>query len=165
MSRLPHSEFARDVFPKDEVLPYVLRVHLHVERWLHELLGQAETKGRNPDRFTFVQLVTECAKQQVLPSDLAAVVRKLNTLRNNYAHVRGFKPTPKFIADFLRSLRELENPFSVSLLRPSRRELCRAIASLSGYLQRMAIEGRNVTSNKPLHPILGSGAARRPSAG
>lgn len=40
MVRAAKSEFVLDVLAKDEVLAYVLRVHLHLERFLYEMLGK-----------------------------------------------------------------------------------------------------------------------------
>jgi hypothetical protein len=62
MSRESHSEFAQGVLVKDEVLSYVLRVHLHVERWLHELLRRKLSK---PDRFFNNKLISRWAIRRV----------------------------------------------------------------------------------------------------
>ena len=141
MSRKPRSEFARDVLAKDELLDFVLRSHLHIERWLDELLTrEALRTGKifNREKHRFSWKVTACEATRVVTADLAAVIRKVNDLRNNYAHVRGYKPSRREIAELQRAFREMERPFYIPLVYPSRRNLCFALASLCGYLQRMA---------------------------
>ena len=139
MSRKPRSEFARDVLRKDDLLDFVLRAHLHIERWLDELLAREAIRTGNAydrEKHRFSWKVTACEAAGVIATDLALVIRKVNDLRNNYAHVRGYKPARREIAELQRAFREMERPFYVPLVYPSRRHLCFALAALSGYLQR-----------------------------
>ena len=141
MSRRARSEFASDVLRKDDFLDFVLRAHLHMERWLDELLAKhAAELGKTYDREKrrFSAKITACESAKLISPDLAVVVRKVNDLRNNYAHVRRYRPSRTEIARLQRAFREMEQPFYVPLVAPSQRNMCMALAALSGHLQRLA---------------------------
>ena len=146
------SEFNQDVLVRDELLSYVLRVHLHIERWLQEIIRHSLAKPEvlldrsRPPKFS--QLVTFCEALGAIPSDLARVIRKVNDLRNDYAHVRRYKPDKSVILGIQSALRELDEPFFMSFVQPTPHELAIALASLAGYLERKTNDFRK-TSSKP----------------
>ena len=140
MSREPRSEFARDVLARNDLLDFVLRSHLHMERWLDELLRRAAVrtgKTYDPEKHRFSRKITACEAQMLIPRDLADLIRQVNDIRNNYAHVRRYKPSRADIARLQRAFRELERPFYVPFVNPSQRNLGLALASLCGYLHRL----------------------------
>jgi hypothetical protein len=112
------SNFRKDVIEIHPLLSYVLAVHLHVERWLREFLSLALP---NPDvllnnsRMSFIEMVLLCQALDILDDDLANILKKLNSLRNKFAHTRSFEPSKQQIDEFLIALREMKNPFSVRL--------------------------------------------------
>jgi hypothetical protein len=153
------SEFHKDVLGRDDLLSYVLRVHLHIERWLQELIRHSLAKpevllnrSRSPK---FSQLVTLCEALGVIPSDLARVIRKVNDLRNEYAHVRRYKPDKSVILEIQKALRGLDEPFFMSFVQPTPHELAMALASLAGYLERKTNDYRKA-SNKSLQRMADS---------
>jgi hypothetical protein len=148
------SEFHQDFLAYDALLSYALRVHLHIERWLLELIRHSPAKSELLLNFVkslkFSQLVTYCETLGVITSDLARVIRTVNNLRNEYAYVRSYKPDKTtVILDIRRALRELDAPFFISFVKPTAQELAIALASLAGYLERKTNDYRK-TSNESL---------------
>ena len=146
------SNFVKDVVESHPLLSYVLSVHLHVERWLRELLSMTLP---NPEvllkesRFSFLDAVVLCQALNVLDDDLAVVLKKLNTLRNKFAHVRSFSPAEEMIEEFLASLRDMENPFYIPLVDPNEGELARALASVCGRLEKLVNDRKLSNKDAP----------------
>jgi hypothetical protein len=135
------AEFHQDFLVHDALLSYALRVHLHTERWLLELIRHSSAKAElhlNLGKsLKFSQLVTLCESLGIITSDLARVIRTVNNLRNEYAYVRSYKPDKQaVILDIRRALRELDEPFFMTFVKPTVQELAIALASLAGYLER-----------------------------
>jgi hypothetical protein len=143
------SNFVEDVIEAHPLLSYVISVHLHIERWLRELLS-ASPSNRNAlkkSRLYFLDLVDLCQKQNVFDEDLALVLIKLNTLRNKFAHTRSFNPKNKWIDEFLASFRDMKNPFYIPLVNPNEKELALALASLSGYMEKLVNDNKGAPNN------------------
>ena len=138
------SLFRRHVVRANPVISTVLSSHLLIEhslvRSLYAVMPSpaALFRSRTP---SFFQLVDLAESLTAVPPDLAAVLRCLNTLRNQFAHRLSYDPTSQEIDALLRSLKEMDEPFYVSLCPPPERELLLALASVCG---RMEMQARSI---------------------
>ena len=142
-------EFKKNVLDANPFLTYVVSSHLFIEsmliEWLSEVLPRPEAlfKGFRP---TFSQLILLCQAQGLFGDDLAAILKKLNSLRNKFSHKLSYEPDSAVIDDFLGSFRDMEKPFYYPRVEPSERELALALASLSGHIERQVRTHKKVNS-------------------
>lgn len=133
------SEFKDLVLNGGPLLGLVIGSHLLIENYLRQLLSK---KLPRPDAVlgeqgpSFSALASWSEAIGMLPSDLARVLRALNSLRNKYAHRLAFEASRTEVDVFLLSLREMSEPFYSSHLPGSERELALALAGLTGWFQR-----------------------------
>ena len=133
------SDFTEFVLDGGPLLSIVIGSHLLSENYLRRLLKgmlvapDAVLTEQGPP---FSVLVSWSEAIGAIPQDVANVLRKLNSLRNKYAHRLGFEASRTEVELLLSSLREMKNPFYVSHVPGSERELGLALASLTGWLQR-----------------------------
>lgn len=88
-------------------------------------------------RLYFLDLVMLCQALNIIDDDLALILKKLNTLRNKFAHTRSFNPSDDMINEFLVSFSNMKVPFYYPIVDPNERELALALSSLSGYLEKV----------------------------
>jgi len=133
------SNFTDNVLHSNPMLGLVVGVHLLAEAQLRSVLSASLEKpgallsGQGP---SFSILVNVCEAVGSIESDLARVLRALNSLRNKYAHRLSFEASKENVAVFLQALRDMKTPFFVSDVGPTERELAIAIAALSGWLEK-----------------------------
>ena len=135
------TSFREKVLDANPLITYVISNHL----WLEHLLicclrtvlpsPDALFRARNP---SFPLLVNLCEAHCIIAPDFANVLRKVNALRNKFAHRMLFDPNLEEVGALLRALREMDEPFLVSFVPASEREMAIALASISGYLERLA---------------------------
>ena len=76
----------------DQPLDLVLRGHLVIEALLVELI-QTKQPGDQPWKWNFPQKADFCVAQNLLDSPRAEVCKRLNDIRNDFAHVLGHRVT------------------------------------------------------------------------
>jgi hypothetical protein len=135
--------FEAHVTGANHVITFVLSAHL----WLEHLLIQSlRAVVPNPDAMfrdrgmPFPTLVALAEAHSVLEADFADVLRRVNALRNKFAHRLAFEPTDNEIADLLTALRDMKAPFHLSYVPASEREMALALSSICGFLERRARE-------------------------
>jgi len=134
------SAYATQVISSNAFINLVISNHLWLEhlmlRCLSVLLPKPEALFR--ERLSFPLLVALCEAHGAFEADFGEVLRKVNTLRNRYAHRILFQPQDEEIRGLLRALTDMKQPFYMSLIEPSEHEMGLALASISGYLERCA---------------------------
>ena len=137
------SNFEEHVIDASPVITYIISTHLWIE---YILVRCMETVLPNPDALfknqvpSFHLLVSLSEAHDIIAPDFANVLRKVNALRNKFAHRLDFEPPLAEVEALLRALREMDEFFHVSLLPGSEREMALALASIAGYLERKAKE-------------------------
>lgn len=137
------SLFQRHVSDCNPFISYVLSTHLLIEHLLEGSLRlvlprpEPVLNGRMP---SFSMLVDLSEALQVVEPDFATVLRHVNSLRNKYSHRIAFEVGDKEISRLLKSLRDMTNPFFISNVEPSEREMGLALAAIAGHLERRAYE-------------------------
>jgi hypothetical protein len=154
------TNFQKHVTGANSVITYVLSSHLWLEhllvRCLHTVIPRPEALFR--DRVvTFPILVSLAEGHAVIERDFAEVLRRVNALRNKFAHRLAFEPTDTEIEGLQRALREMKQPFLMSLVPPSEREMALAFASICGFLERRALE-LGATDINPAEQLNGLGS-------
>jgi hypothetical protein len=91
------------------LLTHVLTVHLEIENTLIALLKYYIPKHEKlfSDEYrslTFAQTVSLCEGLEIIDEDVAAAIRQLNKLRNNYGHVANYRPDLKMATNFLGAI-------------------------------------------------------------
>jgi hypothetical protein len=76
----------------------------------------------------------------VVEPDFAEVLRRVNGLRNKYAHRLSFEPKADEVIALQKSLQDMKRPFVVDTLPPTEVRVTLAFASISGWLERRARE-------------------------
>ena len=133
------SDFKNYVMESNPVLGLILNGRLLVEK---HLIDQIETGLHKPEillrgnGLTFSMLVNVNEACGLIGCDLAKVFRALNSLRNKYAHKFSFVANENQVKDFLKTLRNMNEPFFISDLPATEKELCIGLAALSGWLER-----------------------------
>lgn len=131
------------------MITYVVANHLWME---HLLLKCLDTVLKKPEAIcrngqpSFAVLISLCEAHGLIPDDVANVLRKANALRNRYAHRLAFEPDGKEIRELIKALAAMRQPFIIDLTPPTEHSMMRALVSLSGYLERLALEmGARIT--------------------
>ena len=138
MSKTSFSETVLDANP---FIAYMISNHLWLE---HLMILCLQNVLPNPDAIfrsrgpTFALLVNLCEAHCIIEPDFANVLRKVNTLRNKVAHRMSFEPDLKDVEALLDALRKMNEPFLLSFVPASERELALALASISGYLEKLS---------------------------
>ena len=144
MTKMKKNNFEKYVTSANPIITYVISNHLWLEhllvRCLIAVLPNPEALFRSSRIPRFPLLVDLCEAHDIIASDFANVLRKVNALRNKFAHRIQFEPDQKEVEALLRALREMEQPFLLSSVPASERELAIAFASINGYLERCARE-------------------------
>jgi hypothetical protein len=137
------TNFEIHVTGANPVITYVVSSHL----WLEYLLGRClSTSVPRPEVLfkergvTFAVLVSLAEAHGLIESDFAEVLRRVNGLRNKFAHRLAFEPTDTDIEGLQRALCDMKKPFLMSFLPPSEHEMGKALASICGFLERRARE-------------------------
>lgn len=136
------TNFGRYVTGANPAITFVLSNHLWLEHLLIRCL-RALPKAEalvNERQISFAVLVSLAEAHAVIRPDVANVLRRVNALRNKYAHRLAFAPSSSDIEGLLQALRHLEQPFLLSFVPPSEREMVIAFASIAGFLERRARE-------------------------
>ncbi len=135
--------FEKHVSRADGIIAHVVATHLWIE---HLLIRSLAAVLPRPDAIfrrrppSFAALVDLSEALEVVAPDFADVLRRVNALRNKFAHRISFEPEAEEIRALQKSLRDMKSPFLISLVPPSKREMMIALASISGYLERRARE-------------------------
>ena len=133
------SNFTDRVLNSNPMLSVVLGAHLLAEAQLRKVLSEhlEEPRALLSDQGpSFRILVNVSEAVGVIGSDLARVLGALNSLRNKYAHRLSFEASAEKVETFLQALRDMREPFFVSHVAATERELSIAIAALSGWLEK-----------------------------
>ena len=137
------TNFEKHVTGANPVITYVLSSHLWLEhllvRCLHAVIPKPEALIRDRG-VTFAVLISLSEAHAVIETDFAEVLRCVNALRNKFAHRLAFEPNEAEIENLQRALREMRQPFLMSIVPPSEREMSLALASICGFLERRARE-------------------------
>jgi len=137
------NNFKKHVIDASPLITYIISNHLWLEHLLIRSLFAALPKPEALFQHgtpSFPMLVALCEAHSIIESDFAEVLRKVNALRNKFAHRLSFEPKEAEVEALLKALREMNTPFLVSFVPPSEKEMMLALASISGYLERRAIE-------------------------
>jgi hypothetical protein len=138
-----NANFEKLVTGANPVISYALSTHLWLEhllvRCLHTALPKPEALFKDRG-VNFAVLVSLAEAHAVIEPDFAEVLRRVNSLRNKFAHRLAFEPTDVEIEGVQRAMREMKQPFLMSLMPPSEREMEIAFASICGFLERRARE-------------------------
>jgi hypothetical protein len=135
------TSFGKKVLDANPLIEYVISNHLWLEhllvRCLRNVLPNPDAlfRSRSP---VFPLLVDLCEAHCIIGPDFANVLRKVNALRNKFAHRMSFEPDLEEVEALLRAMREMDEPFFVTFVPASEQEMAIAIASISGYLERLA---------------------------
>ena len=141
--RRTRTGFEKHVSRADGIIAHVVATHLWIEHLLIRSLAAVLPRpdaifSRRPP--SFAALVDLAEALEVVAPDFADVLRRVNALRNKFAHRISFEPEAEEIQALQKSLRDMKNPFLISLVPPSKREMMIALASISGYFERRARE-------------------------
>jgi len=151
------TNFEKHVSGANPVITYILSSHLWLEhllvRCLHAAIPRPEALFRDRG-VTFAILVSLAEAHAVVEPDFATVLRRVNALRNKFAHRFAYESTDEEIEGLQRALREMKQPFLMSLVPPSEREMALAFASICGFLERRA-RALGATDIDPAEPIYG----------
>jgi hypothetical protein len=132
-------DYKKAVLNGSPLLHHVLSTHLLLEAYLRRELSMKLVK---PDVLitdqspSFSNLVNISEAIGVIESDVAKVLRTLNSIRNRYAHRLSFEASKDQVEAFLLALRQMNNPFYMSFVPGSEYELGNALAALAGWFQR-----------------------------
>ena len=141
MARSAKSNFERLVTRTDRPIAFVIANHLWIEHILIECLRVSLPRPAallDPRSPPFPLLVDLCEAHGILEPDFAVVLRKLNALRNKFAHNLAFKPTMPEVEAVQRALREMKDAFFSSFVPPSENTLLKCLAAISGHLELRA---------------------------
>jgi len=143
MTRLGKTHFERYVSGANRAITLIVANHLWME---HLLLRCLATVLKNLDALirngqpSFVSLAGLCEAHGIIEEDFATVLRKANSLRNRYAHRLAFEPQGKEVGELLASLAQMRHPFLIDRTPPTENAMLRALASVSGFLEKRAME-------------------------
>ena len=120
------SGFKKHVIDSNSIITYIISTHLWIEYLLTRCL---ETILPNPDALftdrppSFYLLVSLCEAHDIIAPDFANVLRKVNALRNKFAHQLNFEPQQQEVDAILKALREMDKPFHMSYVPGSEKEM------------------------------------------
>lgn len=123
----------------NNTISYVISTHLLIE---HLLIKGISAKLTYPDALfeprtpNFSVLISLAEALGVLEKDFIIVLRRLNTLRNKYAHKLSFNPNSEEVVLLQKELREMKAPFLISLMPPTEHEFTLMMAAIAGYTER-----------------------------
>ncbi len=134
------TNFERYVSDSSPLVTYIIANHLWLE---HLLLSCLKTALPAPAavqrcRFSFPALVALCEAHNLIRADFGNVLLQINALRNKYAHRMSYNPRDAEVTALIKALREMKPFFYASFLPPSEHEMARAMAAVSGHLERQA---------------------------
>lgn len=120
------------------LLELVVRIHLYIENHLFKLISKnLEKPSILENKISFRTLVDIGEAMGTIQSDMASVLRSLNSIRNKYAHRIQFEPEDTDVDQLLKRIRDLDDPFFISYVPGDERELSYALSSLAGYFERV----------------------------
>jgi hypothetical protein len=136
------TKFEEHVTGANPVITYVLSSHLWLEHLLIRSLFTVIPEpnvllGRN---LTFSFLVSLAEAHMIIKPDFALVLRRVNALRNKFAHQLSFEPNDSEISELQKALRDMERPFLISTVTPSEHEMTIALGSICGFMETRARE-------------------------
>jgi hypothetical protein len=138
---MSETSFSEAVLDANPFIAYVISNHLWIE---HLMILCLQNVLPNPDAIfrprgpSFTLLVNLCEAHCIIEPDFANVLRKVNALRNKFAHRMSFEPGLEEVEALLGALRKMNDPFLVAFVPASEREMAIALASISGYMQKLA---------------------------
>ncbi len=133
------SDYKKVVLEGSPLLHHVVGTHLLIEAYLRKALTESLVKPEaliTDQGPSFSTLVNICEATGLIAADLSRVIRAINILRNKYAHRMSFEASKEQVESLLSALREMENPFFISMVPGSEHELSIALASVAGWFQR-----------------------------
>ncbi|MCI5123573.1 MAG: hypothetical protein D3925_03625 [Candidatus Electrothrix sp. AR5] len=138
---MSETNFSKTVLDANPFIAYVISNHLWIE---HLMILCLQNVLPNPDAIfrsrcpSFALLVNLCEAHRIIEPDFANVLRKVNALRNKFAHRMSFEPDLKEAEALLGALKNMNEPFLLSFVPASEREMAIALASISGYLEKLS---------------------------
>jgi hypothetical protein len=143
MKKTRKTNFVRYVSGANRIITYVVANHLWMEhillRCLDTVLKKPQALSRNGHP-SFSALISLCEAYGFIEDDFANVLRKANSLRNRYAHRLAFEPEAREVRKLLKACASMRQPFLIDRTPPTQRSMMRALAGISGYLERRALE-------------------------
>lgn len=135
---MKENAFKYHVLKSNQILSIIISGHLLIEKQLINILEKSIPK---PDillkgnGLSFSRLIDLNEALGIIESDLANVLRAFNRIRNKYAHNLSYCGNENVIDSFLDALRAMREPFFISAVTPSEKELAFAMSSLIGWFE------------------------------
>ena len=132
------SDYSKYFESSNSIVSEVITSHLLIENYLRRQLSvvlkvpDALINDQGPK---FALLVNLAEALGIVAPDLAKVLRKVNTVRNRYAHRLCFEASMAQVDEVLSAMREMKSPFYVSLMQGSEHELVVALSALTDWFQ------------------------------